>query len=949
MILLFPVPPYLKENKNMAMSSSSGLTNPSRLHLQLWLPMVKLLILFTIFYSILVVSGTETLYSQHCASLVPESTPKAYPQFSTMPFPPNQDGYYHGGEEISAYRPRNSSRYYYRSSNNTVLLFQTQKVYGTDADGIYKVEGSLILETTVYYVDRVSYSYSYSTEVIPSISEYGDLSFKLEGFWSKSTGKLCMVGSSSTNLGGRIRVFTGVLKLRGVTSPTGLTSLIKGTLESLSSADESAYFSPISLLMFPKVGYKYTEAAKEANHVCAGGVQVPKDFSLSLPLSVSICPIFSGWHNSYKLEYASGCSSTKSCSPFHKGIGYLPEYMSFHLIQCSDDVKSLRFRVVFHNRTTGDYYSLFNPKTSLVAEGSWDAESNRLCLVACRILNATKSLNDSLVGDCSVRLSLRFPAVWSIQNSSSTLGEVWSNETANDPGYFDRITFRSYENDFDWIPGRKYNYTLVEKAKNSCLKEKPDRNEGKVYPDGKSQDMRLDFSVKNAEGRSIGWGNMEPVFVGDQAASRDTSYKSVTSSGLGHFLEKEKGTDDSLLNISYRITYRLFNETPSFSAYNISENYLKFQVSAEGVYSAETGILCMVGCQFSGRRRPVDDTQDCEIRVSLQFPPMHSNERIKGDIESTRDASAPLYFKPMSISASSYYRSQSRESIQRMDMEIVVALISNTLVCAIIVYQILYVKKHPEVFPFISLLMLAILVLGHMIPLVLNFEALFMPKQNQDIVLQRTGGWLEVNEVIVRAVTMVAFLLQFRLLVLIWSSKMADGSQKPNWVAENRTLYVSLPLYLAGGLLALFIHWWNYRLGKENWPPESLWTDLKSYAGLVLDGFLFPQIMLNIFMNSRENALSRFFYLGNTFVRLLPHAYDLYRAHHYVDAFDESYIYANPGADYYSTAWDIVIPSGALLFAAIIYLQQRFGGRFFLHKRFKDSDGYEKVSVAIDA
>ncbi|KAF3434420.1 hypothetical protein FNV43_RR25523 [Rhamnella rubrinervis] len=39
-------------------------------------------------------------------------------------------------------------------------------------------------------------------------------------------------------------------------------------------------------------------------------------------------------------------------------------------------------------------------------------------------------------------------------------------------------------------------------------------------------------------------------------------------------------------------------------------------------------------------------------------------------------------------------------------------------------------------------------------------------------------------------------------------------------------------------------------------PGESYLDALKSYAGLVLDGFLLPQIVLSIFRNSRENALS---------------------------------------------------------------------------------------------
>ncbi|KAF2316306.1 hypothetical protein GH714_041647 [Hevea brasiliensis] len=135
--------------------------------------------------------------------------------------------------------------------------------------------------------------------------------------------------------------------------------------------------------------------------------------------------------------------------------------------------------------------------------------------------------------------------------------------------------------------------------------------------------------------------------------------------------------------------------------------------------------------------------------------------------------------------------------------------------------------------------MLVVLTLGHMIPLVLNIEALFFSKQNRQSFQRASGGLLEMNEVIVRAVTMVAFLLKVRLLQLVLSA----------------------------------------------------------------------------------------------------------RAHYYNDDFDWSYMYANPAADYYSTACDVIIPLGGLLSAAIIYLQQRNGGRCFLPKRFKELKVYEKVPV----
>ncbi|KAJ9129144.1 hypothetical protein P3X46_034069 [Hevea brasiliensis] len=453
--------------------------------------------------------------------------------------------------------------------------------------------------------------------------------------------------------------------------------------------------------------------------------------------------------------------------------------------------------------------------------------------------------------------------------------------------------------------------------------------------------MQFEMSIKNSRGKRFGWGHANPISIGDKIAPRNQYFRPYSSPRTEKAKDKAKPLQP--LNISYQMSLTSFNAS--------SKEHTYVQISAEGIYDGETGVLCMVGCKYLDPNNQIlaNDSMDCEILVNVQLSPFDSNQYIKGRIESTRESSSPLYFEPFSFSAVPYYRRIN--SIRRMDLEITMALISNALISVFVGYQIFYVKKHPNVFPFISLLMLVVLTVGRMIPLVLNFEALFLPKQNTQSFLVSGGGWVEVNEVMVKVVTMVAFMLQFRFLQLVWSARLADGNQKASWVAEKKALYVSLPLYIAGGLIALFMNCWNCKLGKEMDSPSfyrnqhSLWPNIRSYAGLVLDGFLFPQILLNFFHNSRENALSCFFYIGTTFVRLLPHAYDLYKAHFYVDDFDWSYIYADPSADYYSAAWDMIIPLGGLLFAAIIYLQQKKGGRCFLPKRFKELEGYEKVPV----
>ncbi|KAL0398592.1 UNVERIFIED_CONTAM: hypothetical protein Sradi_2202500 [Sesamum radiatum] len=156
-------------------------------------------------------------------------------------------------------------------------------------------------------------------------------------------------------------------------------------------------------------------------------------------------------------------------------------------------------------------------------------------------------------------------------------------------------------------------------------------------------------------------------------------------------------------------------------------------------------------------------------------------------------------------------------------------------------------------------------------------------------------------------------------------------------------------MYIGGGLIAWFLHLSrkaDHRPGIHHRgdKQQSFWGDLKSYAGLTLDGFLLPQVLFNIFSDSKEKALAPSFYVGITFVRLLPHAYDLYRSH--IPTWSFNYIYANPRLDYYSTTWDIIISVGGLLFAFFIYLQQQYGGRSLVPRRFRQRSTYEKVPVA---
>ncbi|KAL0001218.1 hypothetical protein SO802_014999 [Lithocarpus litseifolius] len=337
------------------------------------------------------------------------------------------------------------------------------------------------------------------------------------------------------------------------------------------------------------------------------------------------------------------------------------------------------------------------------------------------------------------------------------MGQICSNKIFNEPGYSDRIMFQSSRNYSSEFGSLKYEYSKIDMVRKLCPKS--EKTKGKLYPNGYSYNMRLDMSVKNSK-EEISWGFSSPISVGDQIYGYSSS---ILSEELANF------SYSGLLNISYNIGPTFATRISPFNS-TLSRPYEKFQISAEGIYDAEIGSLCMVGYRdFSSDNKTQIIGLDCEILVKLNFRAINikNEDHINGSIGSTRLKSDPLYFELLDLSSTAFYSDEA--SIWRMDVEITLVLISSTLSCVFVGLQLFNVKRHPNVLPFISLVMLSILTLGHMILLLLNFEALFLRNPSKNMLIE-TGGWIETNEVIVRGVGMVDFLLQFHLRQKTWAA-----------------------------------------------------------------------------------------------------------------------------------------------------------------------------------
>ncbi|CAA3014954.1 uncharacterized protein LOC111370578 [Olea europaea subsp. europaea] len=903
----------------------------------------KFTVFFLLIFSGTVYSAPQIPYS-HCNNVVPE--PLKYPDSDPNAQLPRArlltlrnaycDYTEKSAQEGNFLNPQRS------------LFLRTRKVYRTQTDGVFKIDSFLRLTGARgrgyfgNFTHRELRLVHYRPPRIPLTSRdaMNVLGFSMNGYWDSSSGKVCMVGSGL----GKLRSVHAVLKLDYPDSSSIYNSLVNGTLERLDVNNDYLNLKHVKILGVNLRSYKYELIDKEVKNKGFPFFDDLANASLGVEdLEQTVCQFIRS-AGVVELNYMSDCSSVHCDFLGGGNSNSTPRVMNFNEIECSEDGR-VRYLLSFGDLVYNGYQLPFEPNMTLVSEGKWNAEKKRLDMVGCRILSDS---GRSWVGECMIRLSLRFPARWTLRERSAVVGEMWSSRSVNESNYLGRMALTNRKNKNIMVKRLKYEFTESENVTRWCT-NRMQKVKGGTYPSGQSSDMRFDMLVRNKNIKEA-WGYASPLYVDDRFYRASAVLGREVEPREDHVRQNHR----SVINVSYVLSFAAPLE---FKLSNEFMQVKSVEISAEGLYDSKSGHLCMVGCMQESPSLIVgmNSSLDCEILVEIQYPSLNAKKGglVKGTIKSTRVKFDPFYFEPFHILSRSIYTKQAKETIWRMDLEITMVLISNTLTCIFVGLQLFHVKRHPNVLPFISVMMLFVLSLAHLIPLLLNFEALFMLSHksgNNLNIYFGSDGWLELNEVLVRVITMIAFLLELRLLQLAWLSKSSDESQTALWISDKKVLYLSLPMYIGGGLIAWFVHLLrksyprsSLRVSHVGYKQLSLWGDLKLYAGLILDGLLFPQILFNLFCDAKEKALAPSFYFGTTLVRLLPHAYDLYRSRSSTWSFN--YIYANPRMDYYSTTWDIVICLGGLLFVFLIYLQQRFGGCCFLPKRYRNSTAYEKVPV----
>ncbi|WVZ69296.1 hypothetical protein U9M48_018104 [Paspalum notatum var. saurae] len=546
--------------------------------------------------------------------------------------------------------------------------------------------------------------------------------------------------------------------------------------------------------------------------------------------------------------------------------------------------------------------------------------------------------------ECGIRMSFWFTGVWTTRDRSAVAGVIWNstqaaagNDVAGRVVSASSIDVGIHMSNFSDVK-YSYNDTMVEEAKKHyqdiVKQQKKVKGSSFLAPNYTDHDFELRFCEDRGFG-FFGDGHAYPVSIGSTVVygdrlAADNSFVRGAVFELKH----------ELVNVSYDIVE--FVPRISYSAALEAR-----QMRAEGVFDSKTGILCLIAC-----REYNDSTTDCRIMITVQFASLDGKAQLEGHgrgaIRSLRNKTAndPLFFDKTDNGLYGMYAQQVSESISRMDLESILLLISTTLSCVFTALQILHAKRKPEAAAATSVTMLVVLALGYVAPLLVRSEALFVSRRRQYVPFKGYVPY-ELSQAVMRAPTLIALLLQLRLLQLTLSARkktttdVAESSSAASAAAESerRALWLCVPLYLIGGALTVIVHAVNVRraargqgsaLTRRVGPrPATLWADLMSSAGLALDAFLLPQVAMNALSpvpGARVvRALSPWFYIGGTVVRAIPHVYDAIRAQGYVPSLKPSYVYASPRYDRFGVAWDVGVPCGAALLAMLLFLQQRVG------------------------
>lgn len=596
---------------------------------------------------------------------------------------------------------------------------------------------------------------------------------------------------------------------------------------------------------------------------------------------------------------------------------------------------------------------------TMVSEGMWKSSSGQLCMVGCvGLTNAEFS--------CDSRICLYVPMSFTLKQRGILVGSISS---MNDkPAYFP-LSFEKLLRPTElWSHFRDsqpfYNYTKIALA-GAVLEKNEAFSFGSVVKKSLLHYPKLEDTETYELSESLLLEDLTILIsavpnpaLGSQASRTDVQMDIIS---VGSFFAR----DWSRLNRSISDLEAPYHAMPEYTEKQLLVNVsallsLSEQTSSnfsalfvEGVYDPRVGKMYLIGCRdvraswkVMLESMDLEDGLDCLIEVVLSYPPTTAqwliNPTAHISISSQRTEDDPFYFSPIKLETMPImYRRQRLDILSRRSVEGILRVLTLSLAIACIWSQISYINHNLEFVPYISLVTLAVQSLGYTLPLVTGAEALIKRRgsesYDESYDLENNIWFLAINY-IVKLQVVVSLLLTLRLCQKVWKSRiklLRQAPLEPHRVPSDKwVLIATLFIHLIGYITVLVVHTSrtaeiqvkSYLMPSrtssqmmQGWEKELL-----EYVGLVEDFFLLPQIIGNLLWQIDCKPLRKFYFIGITMVRLLPHIYDFISAPTVNPYFVQEYDFVNPSMDFYSRFGDATIPLIAFILAVVVYVQQRW-------------------------
>ncbi|KAL3532401.1 hypothetical protein ACH5RR_005922 [Cinchona calisaya] len=575
---------------------------------------------------------------------------------------------------------------------------------------------------------------------------------------------------------------------------------------------------------------------------------------------------------------------------------------------------------------------------------------------------------------CNSRITLYLPLTFNIKIRSNVLGIISSidngSESSHAPLIFQRLkTPKEFMHKHrgqccrysNWT--NSYAYSKITQAKEFRMRSEPTsfvthlRKSFFRYPAYKGDNIASLSSL--ADVLSVELSAVPHSFTDNQASMTRVEIEILS---IGYLfarhgplsyeekLELDKTSISSSTNEEIEISGQLSISGGQFN--NMSVFY-------EGLYHPAVGQMYLIGCRdvqefqdFNNEDRNLEGGLDCLIEIKVDYSPENAvwllNPKVKFSLNSKRSKKDPFHLHPVKFSSfltSCPQRFNEVMLLTRKGFEdgLRILLLAAAILC--IRGQVRYTKNQGHPTAYISLITLALHVLGFTIPLITSHQVFLKWKEfseyKNNMYDFRMHEVFQALDCCIKILLLFGFLEAKELLQRVLKSRKPENYHLKNSkhrIPSDKLVFLnSFLVHIIGfsifhalrkayGIPLLFELEKYKSASIRNGRGEKWWIELENYAGLVQDFFLFPQIIGNALWGVQGKPLRKLYYIGFTIIRVVSQAYDYVR--------DPVPFYRPPSGEVqflylkvesYCKLGNVIISAIAVALVVTVYIQQKNG------------------------